>query len=57
MHAEKSLPGVGFCWGHCQVLFVSQSNVCNVSSANLVSHDTCTREVPPELAELGLSAS
>ena len=45
---RNSLPGVGFRWGHCQVLFVSQHNVCKQPSANPVSHDTCTRELPPE---------
>ena len=45
---RNSLPGVGFRWGHCQVLFVSQCNVCKQPSANPVSHDTCTRELPPE---------
>ena len=51
-HVAKSVPGVDFCWGDCQVFFVSQSNACNVSSANLVSHNTCTRELPLESAEL-----
>ena len=45
---QNSLPGVGFRWGHCQVLFVSQCNVCAQPSANPVSHDTCTRELLPE---------
>ena len=48
---RNSLPGVGFRWGHCQVLFVSQHNTCKQPSANPVSHDTCTRELPPEFAE------
>src|SRR5210317_2596973 len=45
---RNSLPGVVFRWGHCQVLFVSQCNVCEQPSANPVSRDTCTRELPPE---------
>src|SRR5210317_660541 len=45
---RNSLPGVVFRWGHCQVLFVSQCNVYEQPLANPVSHDTCTRELPPE---------
>ena len=45
---RNSLPGVGFRLGHCQVLFVFQCNVCEQPSANPVSHDTCTHELPPE---------
>ena len=48
---RNSLPGVGFRWGHCQVLFVSQHNICKQPSANPVSHDTCTRELPPEFVK------
>ena len=44
---RNSLPGIGFRWGHCQVLFVSQHNTFKQPSANPVSHDTCTRELPP----------
>ena len=38
------------------MLFVSQYKVFIVSSANLVSRDTCTRELLPELAERQLKA-
>ena len=48
---RNSLPGIGFRWGHCQVLFVSQHNTCKQPSANPVSHDTCTRELPPEFVK------
>ena len=44
---RNSLPGIGFRLGHCQVLFVSQHNTFKQPSANPVSHDTCTRELPP----------
>ena len=50
---QNSLPGVGFRWGHCQVLFMSQCNVCEQPSANPVSHDTCTCELPPEFVTRG----
>src|SRR5210317_1172477 len=48
---RNSLPVVGFRWGHCQVLFVSQHNIFKQPLANPVSHDTCTRELPPEFVK------
>ena len=45
-HVAKQSSGVGFRWGHCQVLVVSQCDVRTVSSVNPVSHDTCTRGLP-----------
>ena len=45
---RNSLPGIGFRWGHCRVSFVSQHTICKQPSANTVSHDTRTHELPPE---------
>ena len=45
---RNSLPGIGFRWGHCQVLFVCQCNVYEQPSAKRGTVDTCTRELPQD---------